>query len=78
MDHARLVETDKVIQEYILQFFLKKKEVYKVWRKVFDPDQPWDNEPGKLKSMATPLYYTSLAGLEQTVKMLLKAGADIK
>ncbi|KAE8394506.1 hypothetical protein BDV23DRAFT_5179 [Aspergillus alliaceus] len=77
MDHARPSETEKEVQEIILNFFLQQRQAYAVWGALFDPDQPWDKEPRWNRKIATPLYYASLAGLQHTVELLLERGADI-
>jgi ankyrin repeat protein len=76
MDHARHAETQKDVQESILNFF-QQREAYAVWGSLFDPDRPWDQEPWGYENMATPLYYASLAGLQYTVELLTEKGADV-
>ncbi|RFU26253.1 hypothetical protein B7463_g10091, partial [Scytalidium lignicola] len=44
MDHARPAETDKSVQDDILKFFLQQNKVYEMWGKLFNPDEPWDDE----------------------------------
>ena len=41
MDHARPAETEKDVQERILNFFLQQRKAYAAWGELFDPDQPW-------------------------------------
>jgi hypothetical protein len=77
MDHARTAETEKDVQESILNFFLQLKQAYAVWRNLFDPDRLWDKNLPKNRLITTPIYYISLAGLQYTVEMLLKKGADV-
>ncbi|KAB8234140.1 uncharacterized protein BDW43DRAFT_64210 [Aspergillus alliaceus] len=77
MDHARPSETEKEVQEIILNFFLQQRQAYAVWGTLFDPDQPWDKEPRWNRKIATPLYYASLEGLQHTVELLLERGADV-
>jgi hypothetical protein len=71
MDHARPAETDKDVQESILNFFLQQRQAYTVWFYLF--------RAGNLREfdIATPLYYASLAGLGHTVKSLVEKGADV-
>ncbi|GIJ91391.1 hypothetical protein Asppvi_010356 [Aspergillus pseudoviridinutans] len=76
MDHARHAETQKDVQESILNFF-QQREAYDVWGDLFDPDRLGDEEPRRCVKMATPLYYASLAGLQRTVELLIEKGADV-
>ncbi|KAL4755652.1 ankyrin repeat-containing domain protein, partial [Aspergillus foveolatus] len=76
MDNARRAETEKNVQESVLNFFLQEKQAYRVWGKLFDPDRPWVEEPNLCGKMATPLYYASSAGLQRTVELLLEKGAN--
>jgi ankyrin repeat protein len=77
MDHAGPVEADKDVQKCILRFFVQDTHAYTIWGKLFDPDSPSDEEPDQHRTVASPIYYASLAGLYYTVKMLLRKGADI-
>ncbi|KAF4247129.1 hypothetical protein CNMCM8980_007809 [Aspergillus fumigatiaffinis] len=76
MDHASHAETQKDVQESILNFF-QQREAYAVWGRLFDPDRPRHQEPRGYENMATPLYYASLAGLQRTVERLAEKGADV-
>lgn len=76
MDHASLGEAEKEVPESIMDFF-QREQAHTAWGKLFDPDQPWDNEPKRNEGMPTPLYYVSLVGLQCTVELLLQKGADI-
>ncbi|KAJ5433545.1 uncharacterized protein N7458_012701 [Penicillium daleae] len=77
MDHARLAGPVEDIQENIFNFFVERRKAYAVWGILFDPDRPWSEEPNSAEVMAAPLYYASLAGLQRTVELLLKEGADV-
>ncbi|RFU30804.1 hypothetical protein B7463_g5547, partial [Scytalidium lignicola] len=77
MNHARSAETDIYVRKRILKFFLQQKQAYEMWGKLFGTDQPWRAELAQLKDIETPLYYASLAGLEQTVESLIEEGEDI-
>ena len=66
-----------------MEFFLSKRDAYVNWIQLFDPDHPW-REPGikpgiagGLKRVASPLYYASLAGLIESVRLLLEKGPDV-
>jgi hypothetical protein len=52
---------------------------YLNWIKLYDPDTPWQGpDLGKgLESVATPLYYAALCGLNVTTRLLLDEGADV-
>ena len=76
MEHARPAETEKDVQERILNFFLQQRQTYAAWGELFDLDLPWAEEPRQWREMATLLYYTYLAGLHNTVEVLLEKGAD--
>ncbi|KAJ5957538.1 hypothetical protein N7501_011817 [Penicillium viridicatum] len=77
-DHAKRSESRDDVQESIMGFLLRRKGAYMVWGKLFDPDQPWN---GTLwwptKEMVNPLYYAALTGLQHTVSLLLKEGANV-
>ncbi|KAL4990295.1 purine and uridine phosphorylase [Aspergillus falconensis] len=73
MNHARPAETKKDVQGSIMHFFLQQSQAYTVWLKLFNPDAP-SNLYGRVPS---PIYYASLAGLQYTVEMLSKRGADV-
>jgi hypothetical protein len=77
--HARAAEGDtEALHQLIMQFFWSKKDAYINWVRLFDPDKPWQ-EPKiskDWKRVAAPLYYASLAGLTESVGLLLKKGAD--
>lgn len=77
MDHSRPAETEKDVQERILNFFLQQRQTYAAWGELFDPDLPLAEEPPQWRAMATPLYYASLAGLHNTVEVLLEKGAIV-
>lgn len=77
MDHAMPAEVEKEVEGSILNFFLRQREAYKVWGKLFDPDTPFHGGFPTYKNMATPLYYASLAGLNRTAKLLLDNEADV-
>jgi hypothetical protein len=62
-----------------MELFLSKRDTYVNWIRLFNPDYPWE-EPEITKSLdevACPLYYASLAGLVESVRLLLENGADV-
>ena len=78
--HARAVEGDtEAMHQLIMQLFWSKREAYVNWVQLFDPDKPWrEREITRgLKRVASPLYYASLAGLIEPVRLLLEKGADV-
>ncbi|KAH0538097.1 hypothetical protein FGG08_005309 [Glutinoglossum americanum] len=78
--HARVAKRDaSTLHRLIMELFLSKRDAYVNWIRLFDPDSPY-REPDIMRgsnSVATPLYYASLAGLAESVRLLLEAGADV-
>ena len=76
--HARVAGKDaSSIHPLIMELFLSKRNAYINWIRLFDPDRAFEKEPNvtrDLKSVASPLYYASLAGLIESVRLLLKGG----
>ncbi|KAF7179589.1 hypothetical protein CNMCM7691_008637 [Aspergillus felis] len=72
MYHARPAETQKDVQESILNFF-QQREAYAVWVNLFKHDE----KLRRYGKMETPLYYASLGGLRHTVQLLIEKGADV-
>lgn len=62
-----------------MNFLLHEGQAYTIWGKLFCPENPWSEiRPGlKPEEMASPLYYTSLAVFQYTVKNLLEKGANV-
>lgn len=78
MDHAKLAETEKDVQDDVLKFLLENRRAFTVWGKLFDPDTPWAEYPRLVRpEMAPPLYYVSTAGLQHIAKLLLKRRVDV-
>ncbi|KAJ6036165.1 hypothetical protein N7540_000444 [Penicillium herquei] len=78
MDHARPVETEKDVQESVLNFFLQREQAYNAWTTLFDPD--WglrDDSPRMYSLVGTPLYSASLMNLPHSVKLLLNTATSI-
>jgi ankyrin repeat protein len=52
---------------------------YLIWIQLYNPDNPWMRpDPKKdLKSVAAPLYYAALLGMNTITKLLLKEGAEV-
>lgn len=74
MDHALSAETEKDVQESILNFFLQQTQAYAAWGMHFEADES-RTEPQQ--NIGTPLYYASLAGLQHTTQRLLENKADV-
>ncbi|OQD98340.1 hypothetical protein PENSOL_c009G05651, partial [Penicillium solitum] len=79
VDHCRPTETEDEVLESVLRFFLQQSEAYTTWLNLFDPDQPGRGEPQdrRIYKIGTPLYYSSLLGLQRIAEVLLAKGADI-
>jgi hypothetical protein len=78
--HARWAGEDAIaFHSLIMEFFLSKKDAYVNWVQLFNPDRPWKkpNLTKDLESVASPLYFASLTGLIESVRMLLEKGADV-
>jgi hypothetical protein len=78
--HARWAGEDVIaFHLLIMEFFLSKRDACVNWVRLFNPDEPW-NEPNTtngLKSVTSPLYYASLTGLIESIRMLLEKGGDV-
>jgi Ankyrin repeats (3 copies) len=78
--HSRVAREDaEVMHQLIMELFLSNREAYVNWVRLFDPDEPLE-QPDITKGskrVAPPLYYASLAGLIESVRLLLEQGADV-
>jgi ankyrin repeat protein len=78
--HARVAARDVgVINLPNMELFLSNRDVQINWIRLFDPDEPWA-KPDISKSserVASTLYYMSLTGLTELVRLLLERGADV-
>lgn len=78
MNNAELTEGDAEVLASIMKFFLEQSQAYTAWGKLYDPDDPWIEEPfSSGEEMATPLYYASLTGLQRTAQALTEQGAIV-
>ena len=79
VDHCRPAETEDEVLESVLRFFLQQSEAYTTWLNLFDPDKPRSEEPQDDRDykIGTPLYYSSLLGLQRIAQVLLAKGADV-
>ena len=79
--HARWAGGDAIaFNLLVIEFFLSKEGAFVNWVRLSDPDEPAWKDPNitkKIKSIASPLYYASLTGLIEPVRMLLEKGADV-
>jgi hypothetical protein len=82
--HARFANSDmNTIHQLIVEFFLRKKDAYLNWIRLFGADG-WRKEPDiskslekNLVSVPSPLYYVTLFGLVESLRLLLRNGADV-
>ncbi|KAI9881508.1 MAG: hypothetical protein M1830_000071 [Pleopsidium flavum] len=78
--HTRLAgKNSRTANMLIMELFSPKIDAFINWIRLFDPDKPW-KEPDitkRLESVAYPLYYVSMAGLIESVRVLLEQGADV-
>jgi hypothetical protein len=77
MKHARVAEQEEDIVPTWTTKALSESKILFLWLRLFDPDQPWKDEPRFPEFPGTPLYYASLGGLAKSVELLLDRGADI-
>ncbi|KAF2142278.1 uncharacterized protein K452DRAFT_250214 [Aplosporella prunicola CBS 121167] len=74
--HALAAETcSEAIHILEKEFF--SENFYKAGYRLYNPDRPWDNNNEKDQELLPALYYASLEGLVDSVKMLLDKGADV-
>jgi ankyrin repeat protein len=77
-EHALLQESGSSAREMNL---LTSTARLSDWLCVHDPDHEWEKPfqimPGDVARLETPLYYSSLLGLEPIVREVLSAGADV-
>ncbi|KAI9856111.1 MAG: hypothetical protein M1813_009229 [Trichoglossum hirsutum] len=80
MQHARWAEKDtSTVHLLVMELFLSKRDAYVNWIRLSDPEKRWmaPDRTRSPKSIASPLYYVSLAGLVEPSKLLLEKGADV-
>ena len=81
--HVRIVEKGSGAAANLLtmEFLLTRRNALLNWIRLHDPDGDWfpmfREEMESVKNVLPPLYYASLLGLPQTVRMLLDNGEDI-
>ncbi|KAI3293870.1 hypothetical protein DTO002I6_4816 [Penicillium roqueforti] len=73
MDHARPAETENEVQKSVMEFFLQENQA---WGELFESIY-YRRSYGRPHILATPLYYASSFGLQQTAQLLLAKGADV-
>jgi hypothetical protein len=74
IQHARKAESGGSVPSLIMDFLLSKRP-YERWVRLFDPDT---SQWGELTEIVpSPLYYASRAGLIETTRLLIEAGAVV-
>ncbi|KAI0112386.1 hypothetical protein GGR51DRAFT_546978 [Nemania sp. FL0031] len=70
-------ETDGIV--LLSMELFSNQDVFANWIRLFDPDKasPVPVTGNGLEGVASPLYYASLAGLNEPIKLLLEQGADV-
>jgi hypothetical protein len=70
----------EALNRLIMKHFSAGNGAYLNWIRIHNPDRPWDdNYERKLEEVPTPLYYASLSGLTEIVRLLTfeDEGADV-
>jgi hypothetical protein len=78
--HARVAgENENMLHRLITELFMSKKDAHVNCIRLFDPEKAWEGPDitKSSKSVAPPLYYASLTGLIEAVRLLLESGADV-
>jgi hypothetical protein len=74
MDHTGPAEVSKDIVAAAVSF-LENDALFRLWSRLYQPDMPWLVEPGTTD--ASCLYFACLAGLTETVRVLLSTNRNI-
>ncbi|KAK6334444.1 hypothetical protein TWF730_003659 [Orbilia blumenaviensis] len=74
LEYASNSDQSPTVSEAAIRF-LSSETTRELWGALYNPDRPWEELPAEF-SMASPLYYASLAGLTHTIAILLRSGAD--
>ena len=78
--HAKIAEKDISFDaDLVIQLLLGKGNKMFNWLRLFDPEHPSRDRRFRekhLSTVASPLYYASLLGLNQPVKLLIGQGVD--
>ena len=80
MRHTRTVGKDLgPVRMLSLELCQLRREAYINWYRIYDPDEFWNSFDleRNLAKIASPLYYGSLAGVTELVRLLLENGADV-
>jgi Ankyrin repeats (3 copies) len=72
--HAQAAkQDDKLLYQLVRELFTTTDSAYLNWLRIWDPDSPWEGLQlaRTLDEFPTPLYYASLAGLAEMVRLLV-------
>jgi hypothetical protein len=78
--HARVAGgNENMLHRLITELFMSKKDAHVNCIRLFNPDEAREGPDitKSSKSVAPPLYYASLTGLIEAVRLLLESGADV-
>ena len=64
------------VQEMAIRLLSDYKRLAR-WRSIYDPDEPWKDEPDMTAQLAQPLYYASMEGLEYVTTALVDGGVAV-
>ncbi|KAJ5741611.1 hypothetical protein N7533_011020 [Penicillium manginii] len=74
MEYAKGAESSRFVVQAATAF-LRDEFKFSLWARLFNPEEPWDDDPGEPKAL--PLYFACLQGLKVTAENLVSSGADI-
>ncbi|KAI3570622.1 hypothetical protein IWW34DRAFT_825064 [Fusarium oxysporum f. sp. albedinis] len=74
MDHTGPAEVSKDIVAAAVSF-LENDELFRLWTRLYQPDWPWVQRPNR--TQASCLYIACLAGLTETVRVLLSTNRNV-
>ncbi|KAG6904272.1 hypothetical protein DXG01_011272, partial [Tephrocybe rancida] len=79
IDHAKSGGMDCALLKLILQLFVSETAAFTNWIRINNIDKPWDPMDLSMNKaeICSPLYYASLAGLQEVSKHLLENKADV-
>lgn len=75
--NTRVAESySKTVCMFTAELFSDKSS-YKTCYRLYNPEEPWNDQPDERRKLAPALYYASLEGLYYSVRTLLHQGADV-